>query len=325
MPQDPGSERVGATDLSIMVVAFQSADVIADCLSSIPAACTRYSIEILLIDNGDGSSADLVAAAFPNVRTIASQGNVGFAAGNNIVAAQAKGKHVLLLNPDVVLKPHAIDLLLDATARYPSASAWGGVTLGDDEKPDLGNTVHIPSLHEMASRLFGRSVARVEATQTFDQDERVAALSGAFAMLTRDAWDIAGGLDERYFLYCEEVDLFFRLGQMGHEFWRIAEARAVHSVGHGEPASARRQLYLNAGIMEFTRIHWSTSRQAIAFTLMWLGAALRFVSGKLLGFKGQKTRKLAEKHRLLVFQPGYWRHGYHPSKGLLAKLKSDQA
>ncbi|PKP92104.1 MAG: hypothetical protein CVT75_08180 [Alphaproteobacteria bacterium HGW-Alphaproteobacteria-14] len=145
--------------VSILVVAYNSQAIIGDCLASIPAGCSRFTYEVLLIDNGDGASADLVSAQFPEVMIVPSQGNVGFAAGNNLLAAQASGEHLLLLNPDVVLKPEAIDLLLDATKAYPAASAWGGVTLDRNDRPDLGNNVHIPSLREMASRTLGRSIA----------------------------------------------------------------------------------------------------------------------------------------------------------------------
>lgn len=307
-------------DVSIMVVAYNSQAIIGNCLASIAGACEQHSYEVLLVDNGDGGSASLVAERFPDVRIVPSRGNIGFAGGNNLLAKEARGRFLLLLNPDVVLKPAAIDRLMAATRTYPDAAAWGGVTLDQDDQPDLGNTVHVPSLREMTSRLLGRSIAARAGQIGIDQDAQVEVLSGSFVMFARPQWDEVGGLDDRYFLYCEEVDLFYRLAQRGYRFWRIGSSRAYHCIGHGETFSARRLLYRAAGTMQFVRLHWPQSRQALAFLLLWLGACQRFVAGRLVGRWKPRLRTLGESHRDIALRPGLWRHGYDPERGLLARL-----
>lgn len=307
-------------DVSILVVAYNSQAIIGDCLASVAPACTRSTYEILLIDNGDGATADLVAAQFPHVRIVPSRGNVGFAAGNNALAAHASGRFLLLLNPDVVLKPLAIDRLMEATQAYPDAAAWGGVTLNADDRPDYGNSVHIPSLREMASRTFGRSLANRDPEAVIVKDEQVEALSGSFVMFSRMAWDEVGGLDERYFLYCEEIDLFYRLGQRGYRFWRVSGAVAHHDIGHGTALNARRMLYRAAGNMQFVQLHWSKPRQWLAFLLMWVGAWQRYAAGRLFGRLIPRIRIVGESHRDIALRPDLWRHGYHEDRGLLARL-----
>lgn len=314
------SETSVPPDVSILVVAYNSQAIISECLASIPAACTRFRYEVLLVDNGDGATADLAAARFPEVRIVPSRGNVGFAAGNNHLAARAKGRFLLLLNPDVVLKPEAVDRLMEATRTYPDAAAWGGVTLDRDDRPDLGNTVHIPSLREMASRVVGRSIAATTPLVGVDEDARVDVLSGSFAMFTRAAWDEVGGLDERYFLYCEEVDLFYRLGQRGHTFWRIMNSRANHDVGHGDATSPMRELYLNAGVVQFTRMHWSKSSAFIARVLILTLALQRYLLGKMLGWRWRGLTVSARRQRLVALRPHYWWHGYDRELGLLARM-----
>jgi len=308
-------------DVSILIVAYNSQAIIAACLASIPAACTRHIYEVLLIDNGDGASADVAVAAFPSVTIVPSCGNVGFAAGNNLLAAQAKGRHLLLLNPDVVLKPDAVDRLLEATKTYPHASAWGGVTLDQNDRPDLGNTVQVPSLREMLSRTLGRSSAALRNNATVAADAEVEVMSGSFVMFSRTAWDEAGGLDERYFLYCEEVDLFYRLAQRGHSFWRIASSLANHDIGHGEASSPNRELYLNAGVIQFTRLHWSKIDSLLAFFLIWLSSLQRVILGWLFGWFKPNLSTAGKKQRLVALRPNYWRHGYDPQRGLLARLR----
>ncbi|MEE4207781.1 MAG: glycosyltransferase family 2 protein [Parvularcula sp.] len=312
-------------DVSILVVAYNSADLIGACLDSIPAACARFEYEVLLIDNGDGSTQALVEQDYPDVKIVASQGNVGFAAGNNLLAKQARGRNLLLLNPDVEMKPHALDFLLEASATYSDAAAWGGVTLDERDRPDLGNTVQVPSIYEMASRLLGRSSAARNDNDRFDTDVRVEAHSGSFVMFDRDAWDEVGGLDPRYFLYCEEVDLFYRLAKKGHTFWRIAAAQARHDIGHGEAASSKRELYLNAGVMQFTRLHWSKPASFAAFLLIWMSALQRVAVGTVFGSISAGMARARDKYRLVAGSPGYWRYGYDPSKGLLTKLRSSKS
>ena len=308
-------------DVSILVVAYNSQAIIADCLGSVPAACTRHTYEILLVDNSDGASAKVAADRFPDVGIVPSRGNIGFAGGNNLLAAHAKGRYLLLLNPDVVLKPEAIDRLMDAAHTYPEAAAWGGVTLDQDDRPDLGNTVHVPSLREMASRTLGRSIAARVGHIGIDKDAQVDVLSGSFVMFARKAWDEVGGLDDRYFLYCEEVDLFYRLAQRGYRFWRISSARANHDVGHGEAASPMRELYLSAGVMQFAKLHWSWPAQISAFLLIWILALQRFLASQILGSRSAGIKKAGDKQRYVALRPNHWRNGYDPKRGLLTKLR----
>lgn len=322
---EPQAGGPGSPNVSILVVGYNSAALIRNCLNSVAAACTRFAYEILFVDQGDGTTEAVVRADFPDVRIVPSEGNLGFAGGNNLLARFATGTNLLLLNPDVELHPGSIDALLDASERYADGSAWGGVTLDRNGDPDVGNTVHVPSLREMASRLVGRSRVALRSEQTFEQDEPAKVLSGGFVMIARSAWDEAGGLDQRFFLYCEEVDLFYRLYLAGHRFWRIGKARANHDIGHGEAASPMRVVYLTSGIMQFARLHWSKPRQLAAFVLIWLGAVQRFAIGALMSPVGRRFKVLRDSNRLLATRPNYWRFGYDPKRGLLARLKRNQS
>ncbi|EAQ28209.1 hypothetical protein NAP1_11458 [Erythrobacter sp. NAP1] len=309
--------------ISVLVVAYNSADVIDACLRSIAPACRNHSFEVLFVDNGDGSTEARVADDFPWVQIVPSQGNVGFAAGNNLLAAHADGEYLLLLNPDAELEAEALDALMHGAKEHHEAAAWGGVTLNRDGQPDLSNTVCLPSLGEMASRVVGRSSAAVAIHQDFTRDARVDVLSGSFVMFSRSAWDEVGGLDASYFLYSEEVDLFYRLGQKGYSFWRIGKARGYHDLGHGEPLSETRLLYRAAGTMQFARLHWSKMHQLLAFLLLWAGAWQRYLVGLLIGSWKSHYRLVGTSHRSIALRPSLWRHGYHPIKGLLAQTREN--
>jgi GT2 family glycosyltransferase len=308
-------------DVSILIVAYNSADLIEACIDSIGPACLQHRFEVLLIDNGDLSTARLVHDRYPHVRIVESRGNIGFAAGNNALAKQANAPMLLLLNPDMELEPHAIDALLDGAKRHSDAVAWGGVTLNAEGKPDTGNAIPMPSMAELLSVALGRSRIGSMPIKGIKEDARVEVVSGGFVMFARSAWDSSGGLDERYFLYGEEVDLFYRLGKQGHAIWRISDARGFHAVGHGSGMSPMRLLYLAAGNMQFLRIHWSRVGAWTGGMLMWIAALERYLAGRLLGGIRPRLRAIGEGYKLVALNPRLWFTGYDPETGLLARLQ----
>lgn len=308
-------------DVSILIVAFNSADLIGACINAIPAACDTRSYEILLVDNGDSSTETLVKERFPLVRIVPSQGNVGFAAGNNLLAREAKGAYLLLLNPDMVPFAGAIASLLQATERYPDAGAWGGVTVDAAGLPDTGNDTPIPSIRRLAAGVIGYNPLAREPATGLKHDTTVEALCGGFVMFPKELWERAGGLDPRYFLYYEEIDLFFRLERMGYTFWRIADARGYHALGHGNGLSATRLLYRAAGALQFARIHWNFASQVLAFLLIWMAALARYVAGSLFAWRSERLARLGEGYRLVALKPHHWGFGYHPKFGLLTRIR----
>lgn len=308
--------------LSILIVGYNSGDLIEGCIGAIADACRNHEYEVLFIDNGDGSTEARVARVFPGVCIIPSKGNIGFAAANNELARHAKARKLVLVNPDLHLYRGSLDALMAGATGHPDAAAWGGVTLNAAGMPDSGNSIAMPSLVEMASVALGRSIAGSRPVAGLRNDERVPTLSGGYVMFDRSVWDEAGGLDERYFLYCEEIDLFYRLARRGWSFWRISDARAYHAIGHGEGHSAMRKLYSAAGTMEFVRAHWSNSAAAAAFVLTWLAALERFLAGRLLGSLRPRMKDMAEGYRLVALKPHLWRAGYDRKRGLLRKLGS---
>lgn len=314
-----------APRLSVMIVAYNSAELISDCILGIEPASNQHSLEILLVDNGDGSTEALVAASFPQVRIVQSRGNIGFAAGNNWLAKHASSDLYLLLNPDMVLAPGAIDALVEASEKCPDAAAWGGVSLDKSGKPDTGNALIIPSLLEMLSTALGRSTNAAPPIEQLNSDTKVGVLMGGLVMFRKSAWDEVGGLDERFFLYCEEVDLFYRLAQRGHTFWRVAGARGIHDAGHGEAYSPRRNLYRVAGMVEFARHHWNPAAIASAVALIWIAAAGRSIAGALLGRWRPRLKLLGEANARIAARPSLWAYGYDPRRGLLAQLKKSGA
>ena len=116
----------------MLVVSYNTREMTLACLRSL-AAETRVPHEVIVLDNAsrDGSAA-AIAEAFPGLRLIASAENHGFALGNNLAAREARGRYLLLLNPDTLVLDGAVDRLVAFAGRTPEAGIWGGRTLFAD-------------------------------------------------------------------------------------------------------------------------------------------------------------------------------------------------
>jgi len=302
-------------DISVLVVAFNSRGFIDECLGSIEKAKERARVEVLLINNGSDGTEKHVSDTFPQVTTIASEGNVGFARANNRLAQHAKGQYLLLLNPDAFLQYGALDALLDGAARHPDAGAWGGITLDGNGQPDFGNSIQMPSLRGFLSSMIGLSGTQDTHSSGITSDRRADVLSGGFFMTRRDLWEEMSGLDERFFLYCEEVDLCLRLHKSGYDLWQIAAAKAHHKIAHGNFQSPLRRLYQAA-----VKKHWPLPMRIIAALLIWKAAILRVSLGALLGWCSDRLAAAGKGYRHVALRPDLWLRGYHPRSGLNARL-----
>lgn len=215
-------------DASVVIVSFNTRDILRSCLTSLYEAITDREVEVIVVDNasGDGSS-DMVAAEFPGVRLIPSQVNLGFAAGNNAAFRVARGRHVILLNPDTLLSADALERAISHMDAAPAVGIAGGRLLNRDGK-DEPAARRFPSAVNDFLALSGLA-ARFPRSRFFGRFDRTWAppseaadvdwVPGAFAVIRREALDTVGYFDERFFLYYEEVDLCRRIKAAG---WRVS-------------------------------------------------------------------------------------------------------
>ena len=235
-------------DLVVITVSYNTRDLLADCLESVLAGLQRSGLEsqVWVVDNAslDGS-AGMVRERFPSVRLAALDENVGFAAGNN-VALEAMGfgagvtpRHVLFLNPDTRVVGDALGTMVRFLDSTPVAGAAGARLVHAD-----GGFQHsafaFPGLAQvfldffplqqrvLDSRLNGRYPRRsYEAESPFAVDHPL----GAALMVRAETLTQVGGFDERFFMYCEEIDLCQRIKGAGWEIYCVPRAEVVHLVG----------------------------------------------------------------------------------------------
>lgn len=308
-------------DVSVLIVAFKSQDFILDCIESIYRHTARTAFEVLVIDNSDDGTAELLAERAPEVRVVPNKENLGFGRGNNRLAEAARGKRLLLLNPDTWLTDDAIDRLDNFAQLRPEAGAWGGLTITPDGELDAGNRLVFPTLRRLMRWTLGDGAALEEGGLP-GRDRTpgktpgpVDVLPGGFMMVRRDVWDALGGFDEEFFLYSEEIDFFLRLKRAGFAAWATPHAVVVHDAGSGDRGSPQRLLYRTKGQMHYVRKHWSGPRARAALALLWIGFTWRWLAGLTLGVwsprdRAQDWRRKRRAYGGLAFRPWRWWRGY---------------
>jgi hypothetical protein len=242
-------------DLSIVIVSYNTRALLKACLSSVQCARSAFvspnpkpesrspTTEIIVVDNGstDGSR-DMVRREFPSVHLIESD-NVGFAAGSNKGIGIARGRHVLLLNPDTEVLDDALGALVRFMDAHPQAGAAGGHLLNADGSfqhsafrfPSLAMTFidFFPLNHRVLnSRCNGRYPQRLYKNGSFEIDHPL----GACLIVRREVIEQVGVFDEGFFMYCEEIDWCLRIKRAGWQIWHVADARVIH---HGAQSTGQ--------------------------------------------------------------------------------------
>ena len=229
-----------APDVSVVVVSYNTRDILRRCLARLTEELVAVNGEAIVVDNASADgSADMVAREFPQVRLLRSAVNLGFAAGNNRGFALARGRYVVLLNPDAFLGSGALALALAHMEGAPRVGIAGGRLQDPAGRlqpsgrlfPSLLNEALVTSglaARYPRSRLFGR-FDRTWADP--GQAAQVDWVPGAFTIIRGRALGETGGFDERFFLYYEEVDLCRRMTQAGYEVWYWPDVVVTHIGG----------------------------------------------------------------------------------------------
>ncbi len=273
------------TEVSVVVVNWNTQDILRDCLRSIYEQCGEIDLEVIVIDNAstDGS-VEMVKKDFPQVTLIENPQNRGFAAANNQGIDISKGRYVLLLNSDTVVLDNAIAETIAFADSHPKAAVVGCRVLNLDQT--LQPTCFMfPSILNMLLsstylyKLFPKSkfFGRERMTWWSRQDVReVDVVTGCFMLVRRQAIEQVGMMDEKFFMYAEETDWCYRFKQAG---WKILFTPCAEIIHLGGQSTAQRSadmiVRLRLSILRFMRKHHGCRVYGIACFLTALFFALR--------------------------------------------------
>ena len=260
MPTDTAHPTFATIDLSIVIVSYNTRELLLDCLGSVHAHTTGITFEAIVVDNNsqDGTVSAL-RDAYPAMKILANPDNRGFAKAVNQAVAVSRGRHVLLLNSDTIVRDQALSTMVANLDRHPDVGAVGCKQWTGDGH--LNQTCFpFPSIrdHLFYSALFQRIApamqAAAAATHAVDctRSQDVDWANGACLMVRRSLFEQVGGLDEAFFMYFEDVDLCRRLHHQGYRVCHVAEAEIVHLIGR---SSGRDREHLQL-VWEFSRIRY---------------------------------------------------------------------
>lgn len=234
-------------DISICIVNWNTKDLLYNCIDSIQKKTSGVSYEIIVVDNNsDDCSAEMVKEHFPHCKLIASNKNNGFSRGNNLGIQEATGKYILFLNPDTVLATNALYGMFQFMESCPEVGAVGCKLLNPDGSVQFICARTYPTLFNqfcylmMINRLLPMSqmFSTVEMSYWDHRDSRdIDCLTGACIFARKIIIDDLKGFDEKFYMYAEEVDLCYRIKKAG---WKL-HFLASEGIYHLEGASSKQK------------------------------------------------------------------------------------
>jgi len=280
-------------DLSIIILNYKTRQLTLAAIESVFQSTTAYSYEVLLVDN---ASEDGVIAAvqerYPQVVGIQNQENVGFARANNQAMAIARGRYVLLLNSDTIVHKDTLHTMLLFMEEHPQVGASGCKIVLPDGRLDKACKRGFPTPAASFYYAFGISklfphVPRFNGYQLGhlnpDQSQPIDCLVGAFMLVRRAVIDQVGMLDERFFMYGEDIDWCYRIKQAGWQIHYHPRAEIVHYKG----ASSRRKpvkiVYeFHRAMFLFHKKHFAKRYFILVNGLVYTGIAVKLALSLLM-------------------------------------------
>ena len=294
-------------ELSIIILNWNTRDLLSRCLDAVTQHVGDICHEIIVVDNAstDGSQA-LLAARYPNVRLVQNTDNVGFAKANNRGMRESNGRTVLLLNSDAFVTVGALQAMLQVMASQPRAGIVGAHLLNADGSFQASHTA-FPNLLQEFMILSGTGRAlRGPYYPSRGPDEGkgpqvVDYVEGAALLVRREAFEQAGGLDEGFFMYAEEVDWCYAMKRAGWQVWYAPDAKITHlGGGSSKNRKTAREADLYRSRVRFFRKHRGPLPTIALKSLIYLSVIVKQMVFSLLRFTtgGRRGRSVATLQQL---------------------------
>ena len=281
--------------LSIIIVNYNVTELLRNCLSSIIHFVQDLPYEVIVIDNQspDSSWKDLMIE-FPKVQFISSEVNCGFAIANNKAVKKAKGEHILLLNPDTELEGFYMKEIVEFADQHQDLGCLG-IRMHDAAGKFLPESKRsVPDMFNSFEKLFtnfkkkkSKSYYRNDINE-FEIAE-VEVITGAFLLIKRALYLEIGGLDEKYFMYGEDIDICFTLLRKKHKNWYYGKSSILHHKGESTVRDAQ---YLERfyGAMQIFIDKYYKNQKPVQHRFLSAGLKLRH---------RMEVRKLNQKKEIL--------------------------
>jgi len=287
------STDAGAIDVSVVIVTYNAGEFVRACLASLlgPGRPTVRH-EVIVVDNASTPSlGPLLREYLDESSVVCLDENVGFGRACNLAAARARGRHVLLLNPDAEVRAGTVDALVRAADAEPHAGVLGGRTVTRSGEVDPHSCWGAPTLWSSFCFATGLSTAFAGSTRfdpeslgrwPRDTERDVGVVTGSLLLVPAAVWREVGGFDPAYFMYAEDADLCRRVRLSGRRVWITPDAVALHS-GGASSSSGNKAVLLMTGRATYARKSFAPWAVPVVRTFLLAGVGLRAILSRLRG------------------------------------------
>ncbi|HUN55336.1 MAG TPA: glycosyltransferase family 2 protein [Smithella sp.] len=303
-------------DISIIIVNWNTKELLLNCVSTIQQAINHYKVEIIVVDNASNDgSVQALKDFYPHVKLIQNKENLGFAKANNLGIKSSSGKYVCLVNSDIEVRGDCLFNMYNYMDKHSTIAVLGPKVFYPDMTGQVSCT-HFPTiwnniceasgLHKISHRL---KIFSGEHMRYFHHNAilKVDSLVGCFLMIRRSAIDQVGLLDERFFIYVEEVDWCKRFRNAGWDIVFMPDASVIH---HDASSSSKDPLRFSAELLKSKIKYWKKHRGKIAVLIFLLitvmNHGVRLISESILYIiepskRTENTKRLLKNYSALKY------------------------
>lgn len=309
-------------DISIVIVNYNVKDFLFQCLRSIEKSVTNRTYEVIVVDNNSSdNSIEFLKPKFENVKFFTLDDNLGFGKANNIGFENSRGKYILILNPDTIVSEDTLDKMFNFMEENPNIGISGCKVLNQDGSFQLTCRRGFPTPWASFTKLFGlqklfpNSKLFAQYNQTFkniDESYEIDAVIGAFMFCQSEIIKKVGGFDPDYFMYGEDLDLCFRVKELGYQVYYYHQTTIIHFKGESTKRSNINELKHFYDAMEiYAKKHYGSSY--LFFLFLKFGIILRSFAAYLNRNKLTMIFLILDTITLnfaLLFSTKIWKGGY---------------
>jgi hypothetical protein len=311
--------------LSIIIVNYNSKDVLLNCITSLNNLDAKINFEVIVIDNASLESITELEKFFPKCNFLYNEKNIGFAAANNIGIKQAKGKYIVLLNPDTIVNENSFKPMIQYLENQKDVGIVGCKIFNADGEIER-STHSFPSLikefvhaNEFIKRILGyesklASLIRknfksksLESYWDHNSIKEVDHVTGACMMVKKEAIDKVGLLDEAFFLYNEEVEWSLRFKQAGYKSVFLPESNIIHLFGYSTKQRVQKQTVNHLlveryrGMFYFFQKHYGSAKLFALRIIVLQGFSLRLFSTYIKSiFLSKEVKSVIVSERIYI-------------------------
>ncbi len=279
--------------LSVIIVNYNVKYFLQLCLLSVESAMKGIDAEVFVVDNNSSDgSVEMLQETFPWVKLIANSNNAGFGAANNQAILLARGKYILLQNPDTIVAEDTYTRIIDFMELKPEAGGLGVKMIDGVGKFLPESKRGLPTPEVAFYKIFGLSVV-FPKSKIFGKyhlgflDNReihaVDVLSGAFMLIRKDVIDKIGVFDEQFFMYGEDIDLSYRISEAGYKNYYYPGTTIIHYKGESTKKGSLNYVFVfYKAMIIFAKKHFASQKAAL-FSLL-INAAIYIRAGIALFF-----------------------------------------